>query len=195
MGKIILLIGLRGSGKDFFADELVGENPNFHKIGFSDGVREYSWKALGWEPVIPEEYESFKDAKVKIEFKSGFTYEITGREFLINVGDKQMKSLDPDIWAKIWGKKCREIFNKDIDSTVIGYDLRYLQEFREAVMVRNLYTLDLKVLFCNFKSNRWELSDDPSEALAKFLYLQGFGHKSDVTKFLKQIMVGEVKHG
>ena len=191
MGKIILLIGLRGSGKDYYSNQLVEEIPHSHKIGFSDGVRDYSWKALGWEPVTPEEYDAFKQAEVKIEFKSGFVYKITGREFLLNVGDKQMKSLDPNIWAKIWGKKCEAIFNENIESTVIGYDLRYVQEYAEALRIKKLYNAELKVEFCNFKSNRWELSNHPSEALAKFLFLQGFGDKANVTDFIKNLDYNE----
>lgn len=179
--KIILLTGVRGSGKDHFAQELKSHYESLGYfcpiIGFSDGVRDYCWKALGWVPEDDFEYEKFKGSKISLNV-SGKEHSFTGREFLTRIGDDVMKDYDPLVWCNVWGRKFDEvIFYHNVKTVCIVNDLRHREEYFEV----KRKGVDSIVYFCDYKSHRYEISDHPTERLANKLRLVGFKDRQDIT--------------
>ena len=176
--NILLLIGVRGSGKDYFADEIIKNNNKYKKIGFSDEVRNSAWIVLGLSPNSDEEYDNFK--KSEIEIFPG--RKIKGRDILINVAERIIKPLDPLHFAEKWRGKClHEIIH---GSSIIGHDLRFMFEFEQAYNLSQKFDINLKVVFCNYISDRYEVTSDETEALSVELINAGFKDKDDVTQYL-----------
>lgn len=186
MPKLILLTGVRGSGKDFFADEMVKLN-GYIKIGFSDSVREYSWKALGWSPETPEEYDEFKKTHIRFTIFNK-THFLSGRSFLTNIGDKVMKFYDPDVWANCWKRKAIIEYKKDCDINIVAFDLRHKNEYLSAKNFAEIMGYELQVYFCDFHSSRYEISDHSSESLAVRLLKAGFTHRENITDKIEQYL-------
>lgn len=186
-GEIILLVGVRGSGKDFFAEEIfLRDTDKSEIIGFSDGVREYSWKALGWSPKDKLEYEDFKNFEIVIQDKGELRHVIKGRNFLTNIGDEVMKHYDPDVWAKVWYQKAVDAVNNKGKEVIIAHDLRHVNEYNTALKMAKLFKMHLHVYFCDYKSERYEVSEHPSEALAvEILKMDMFKHREEITGFMR----------
>jgi hypothetical protein len=187
--EIILLVGVRGAGKDYTATSLLNKKPTARIIGFSDGVRDYTWKALGWEPESHEKYEEFKKSEI-ILHTGGVVHKITGRNFLINIGDKVMKHYDHEVWAKVWERKASNIlkFSSGNPNTIIANDLRHINEYLTARATAFEFGAKLTVIFCDYRSDRYEISDDSTEALAVSILNTGlFKDGDDITKYMEDL--------
>ncbi len=161
----ILFMGVRGAGKGYQASQKVKEG--YKKISFADGVREVSYMLLDLKaPLTDVEYERAKkgwkivllDEKGKIVSKVGF------RDFLILVGDGLRKKFGMDIWVKFF-KKLKDHYNS-MEIPVVADDCRYTNEA--------LFDNDFERIFCNYKSDRYEIADGDSEWLARRLIELGY---------------------
>lgn len=177
--RIILLIGVDGSGKDTYANELLITQKRAVKLGFSDGVRQKTWEAISWEPKDSNQYEEFKqrefiDEELGIKFK--------GRDLMVNIAEKIIKVIDKKFFAKLWVSNCNKKFLGFY--TVIGYDLRFDFEFEEAYRFCEWNNVKLKVILCDYRSERYNAVKDETNSLALELIENGFKDKDDVTSYL-----------
>jgi len=159
---IEIMIGVMGSGKDTRCNKLV--ESSYTKLGFADGVRDVAWTALGWKPKTPEEYEDFKNNYIRIQQDHmhlvGDAYmseiydinSITGRQFLINIGDGFRAYFGNDIWVNGLITKIKRTPNTKFCISDCRYPNEALELYEKFLKVR--YT------FCNFKSQRYKA--DPS---------------------------------
>lgn len=177
MVNIYAFIGVIGSGKNYRAEKLQGELLDSIMINFSDGVRDSSWSLLNWKPKNVKEYEVFKSTFFINEYLG---VSISGRMILQRIGTDIMRAYDPDVWANIWYRK---VLRQSEASNIIVSDLRYINEARRIMDISSMGG-NVKIIFTNYKSNRYEISAHESEALAIELLNEGFNDGDDVTEFL-----------
>ena len=182
---IIGLVGVIGSGKSHRAASYA-EN-GFVQINFADALRELTWNVLQWTPKNSSDYEEFKSMKINLkespiakqprfEFAKNET-SLTGREFLQRLGNSARDLIGESVWVDAWEKKA-----KHYDNVVVA-DVRYWNE------VQRIVELNGKLIFCDYRSQRYTLSDHPSEELAveiikKNIFADGY----DITEYFKEQM-------
>jgi len=154
--KIIAYIGVIGSGKDYQANEmkkhLESKDRTVKTIKFADALREMIWLLIGWTPKTEEEYEKFK--KSTFSFFGG---EFSGREILIRLGTDIMRNYDKNVWVN----KMMLKINSSTEDYILITDCRFTNE------VNCLIDCGAKFIFCNYKSERYELKNHSSEAFAQ----------------------------
>lgn len=190
---IIGLCGFIGSGKSTRAKDYM--NLAYEHICFADKVRSLAWKMLEWAPLNDEEYELFKitpliafylfkDSKKGI-IKKGVLFSILsfifqntplGRHLLQKVGNDTREIVDENVWIMAIAKETVNI------KKVVISDVRYLNEVGWVISQGG------KIIFCDYRSNRYVASDHPSEYLASCLVKKGFKDGEDVTEYLKCLM-------
>ena len=189
INSIHAFVGVIGSGKDYEGKKIFNKEPDKSCIiGFSDGVRDYTWKLLGWKPENQEEYDLFK--------RSIFTCKLprfkglTGREILQKVGTDLMREYDINVWANVWTKKVLEMNNTQTISNIIVSDVRHPNEVGALFSICNKLNCKVTIQFTNFKSDRYEINDHESEEMAVAITKSGlFSHGQEITGYLKESYV------
>lgn len=159
MINIISVIGVNGSGKDYFLGEIKKKlkGYTFH-YDFSDGVREYTFAFLGYTPLF-KDYEAFKINQFNICGKIK-----TGREFLDNVGGK-MREFDSNFWVNHTINKAKRDYQEYKVSNFIFGSCRYINEAIGILNLRDelnkVESVNLKFYFCDYRSNKY--NDTPKE--------------------------------
>lgn len=181
MKKIVSFIGVIGSGKDYASKKLLEENPGAKILGFSDGVREFTWAFLGWRPKDEEEYEYFKANKVMvlngIDWLS--VHNLTGRQMLENIAE-HMRSIDPEYWGKYWFERAKTLLATT--DTLIVPDCRRDEEARKIINLASHLNIDRSFHFTNYKSHRYEIRDHISEKFAQHFLNEGYAHGEKINK-------------
>jgi hypothetical protein len=182
---IVGFVGVIGSGKSYRAANYV-EN-GFVQINFADALRELAWSVLGWTPKTDADYEEFKSMPItlsqsttakqpKFEFAKNEA-SLTGREFLQRLGNNAREIAGENIWVDAWEKKAKR------EDSVVVADVRYWNE------VQRIIDLNGKLIFCDYRSSRYILSDHPSEALAMELIKKTtFADGYDLTEYFKEYL-------
>lgn len=174
-GIVKVFIGVIGSGKDYQCGLL--EKEGYTRIGFSDGVRNLTWKFLNWEPNNSIAYENFKRNYFNV-----FGERLLGRQILQRVGTI-MREEDEDFWARKWYNTVSSQSFIDVGKICVS-DCRYPNEVDFIKRFCQEKRFKLKIYFCNFKSERYELNDHESENLARTLLNKGYNDLDDITNFV-----------
>lgn len=170
---IIGLIGVKGSGKDYFANELKNkyeeQGLKVKIIGFSDAVREATFKNLGIKPPQTEEgYVKFKADTYKHGTKIA-----TGRYWLEYFAETS-REINPIIWSQKWSRATIEAV-KEYD-TIIVNDVRFTNELQAVFSLSEaIFGKPAEVIFCDYRSDRYE--DNRVEANKFALDLRAAGFK------------------
>ena len=154
--KLIAYIGVIGSGKDYNSDKRIDEleesGENVKKIGFSDAVREATFKLFNINPANEKDYELFKKQKFTMEGYCNSVYDLrrvqlgTGREMLQRVGTDVFRNMiDDDVWVNLWMKKVEESFFEN--DSIIVHDIRYENE---TLFLSRQYFVTGNILYCSF---------------------------------------------
>jgi len=176
MERIVkVFIGVIGSGKDYQCSLL--EKDGYIRVGFSDGVRNLTWKFLNWEPKNSNDYENFKKNYFNI-----FGERLLGRQILQRIGTI-MREEDEDFWARKWYNTVTSLSFNGVNKICIS-DCRYLNEVDYIRKFCRERGFELKIYFCNYKSDRYELNDHESENLARTLLNKGFNDLDEITNFV-----------
>ena len=190
--RLVSYLGVLGGGKDFSANKLVKEG--YIKVAFADELREMAWDILGWKPDAGDfdrQYDWFKklsigmrpeisissDRNLKSSYAPPYPFnkELTGRQFLQNLGTEGIRKRDPDFWARITKQKIQKLL--DEGKKVVTTDSRFLNE------VKVLSELGAQFIFCNYKSDRYDdKNTHESEALAQSLLKRGYKDQ-DIVEF------------
>lgn len=185
--KILSTIGVIGSGKNFTADLLTKDCDKVKQINFSDGIRELTWKILGWQPKDSYEYEKFKNFPIFMTNNEGtILSKLRGRELLQRVGTDAIRNNDKNFWANYWKREAvQTILKKEIE-IIVCTDCRHENEVQIIIEVAKKMGIEYQFIFCDFKSERYELNDHPSEKFAREIVNTGkFKDKEDITDFLE----------
>lgn len=182
MTKIIAFIGVIGSGKNFRSEKILREEKNSILVGFSDGVRDYTWKLLKWEPSSSVEYEKFKEKTFNFSMPDFSNLEIRGRDFLQRIGTDIMRHYDNDVWANTWLRTVEREILSGIDIIVVP-DLRYPNELKVIKRLKDKGNI-VEIIFTNYRSFRYKVDLHESEKMARELIEEGFADGEDVTNFL-----------
>lgn len=163
--EIIALIGPIGSGKDYRAKKL--ESEGYTKVSFADYLRQTCWDILWWKPNSDLEYREFKKNPIG-------PAQISGREFMFSIEGLLKKSFGSNVFIeKTISHMIYHYHNKFVIS-----DLRFIEEYNKLKEVFE----SVKVIFCNYKSNEYELKNTPSEKLAKRFAEIGYVDGSELTQ-------------
>lgn len=184
--KIVSYIGVIGSGKDYKANKLAMEK-NVPVFDFSDGVRDFTFSFLGWEPSNDKEYSDFKGKMFPMVMPGHGLFYITGRKFLENIG-KRMREFDPDFWADYTIRQIEEqlMNNPDMDTIIVG-SCRYANEAEALFSLTYDGVADVQFIFCDYRSERYESDrDDESEWFAQAFLSQGCKDGQDITDLVLQ---------
>jgi len=125
MKNLISVSGLKGSGKDTFADIFRSKTgnsmgPTWEVKRFSGKLKKIASDLTGY----PQSY--FESQQFKSQIMPG--WDMTGREFLQKIGQGLRDTVHPDIWVK---SLMREIDLLSDHNKIIITDSRYLNELRE----------------------------------------------------------------
>ncbi len=154
--EIIAFIGFSGSGKDYESDKLIHEH-NFKRIGFSDGVREATFKRYNMHPSYGDEYDIWKQNVVLTE--DGVPQ--TGRDLLIKVGEG-LRNANPLIWSNTWYNTCVE---KQPNRIVVN-DCRFLHEASALIYFAGNYGYKFTFIYCSYNSERYVQTNDDTDTFA-----------------------------
>ena len=193
MTKVIAYIGVIGSGKNFYAKKMAEEYKTPAFVNFSDAIREYTWTILGWKPNSEEEYELFKQSDIILDTKNcpGAMKEnmdkvrFKGREFLQRLGTDVMKDRNKDIWAEVWFERAGKIAAEGKHDIIICTDCRHEVEVSAVLDMQEYYGCNVQFIFCDYKSNKYELDDHDSERFARSL-IGRFVDLEDITDEMRK---------
>lgn len=173
--EIIVFAGTKKSGKDYAAEEYI--KMGYNKLAFADGIYEEVSQELGISLETNEEKEIFKSSIIEVKLLNKSIC-LTGRQVLQNKGESRRK-IDVFYWIKQVDSKISRIKK---DNYVIT-DLRQLEEFNYIFNLKNFkIPLKLKVVFCNFESEKRDLTDiHESEKFCQFLIKEGLKHRQEIT--------------
>lgn len=169
---IIGLVGVIGSGKSHKARAL--SQSGFIELTLADEVKHLSHELLNIN--IPQnKLTSFKDkGKISIVGENILS-NLDVRQFYINVGQKLKLHLNNEnIWIDKLIEKIKFKISKGHNKIVIS-DIRFPNELSSLVKLQiPNYDLNLKIIFCNYKSSRYKIIDSDSEHFAQSFIEKGF---------------------
>lgn len=211
-GKIYGLVGVIGSGKSYSAEELMAcaahEERPMIMGDFSEGIRRTLMEILVGEDkrvdCTSKEYSDWKRSRssVFIPFKSEAddqntldTAFVDGRNMMKRAGEFIKKLAGEDVWARwtsnyvanLWSKMSeREAHDCDI---VFG-SLRFDCEADALFKVSETTGKEVQIIFCDFHSDSYELSDHVSEKFAQHFIGLGCKDGDDITQLVKEKING-----
>lgn len=211
-GKIYGLVGVIGSGKSYNAEALmVGaacEERPMIMGDFSEGIRRTLMEILvGKDKRIDctsKEYADWKrlSSSVFIPFKPEAdgpnileTTLVDGRELLQRTGEYLKSLAGEDVWARwtanavtnSWAKMSEE--DAEICDIVFG-SLRFDCEAEAIFKVAEATGKEVKIYFCDYHSDSYELNDHASEKFAQYFLSLGCKDGDDITELVKQKING-----
>jgi len=222
MSHLICFIGRNGSGKTYRANQLV-KNENYVKISMSDSLRELAWKTLGRRPESDKEYDKFKnrficDFEISHSKDYGVDYpfmsfEITGRQFLQNLGQGCKDLFGEDFWVKQWEKSIQDIWNtpnstlgfivpKDTvkfsdkgyitvnsHNNIQPYSVSFMgcnvttDDIRFPIEVESAHKLGATFIWCDYQKGNYPIEEHSSEVLANRILASGKFKDGDEISF------------
>jgi hypothetical protein len=158
--KVLLVTGVIGSGKDFFAHEYKKNHPeeNVEIIRFATPLRNICAKLYNFDANDDIAYEKFK---------------IENRRFMVELGQSMKDELGQELFAKEVVKKL--LVREVEDVTFIIPDFRFPIEY-----LYMLSDFDIKVVFCNYHSDKYKIiPDQTSEQMAIWMINNGFRNRQE----------------
>jgi hypothetical protein len=138
--KVILINGLKRSGKDFSGDILLKKLPNSKKIAFADNMKKIISETLG---ITLRELEDYKNNYYYIKTPDS---SLSFRELLQRFGTEAMKPVfGNDVWARLVKD---EILKSSADYIIIS-DFRFLVEYETLKDLDTLGAIKLVTLKIN----------------------------------------------
>lgn len=219
---IICFLGRNGSGKTYQSNQLVKKG--YTKISLADPVRELAWKSLGWRPENTGEYNSFKECSVSvikpnffwylmgtddmIAAKANFTSEITGRQYLQNLGEGAKDLFGEDFWVKAWEEKIKEnllitgelivekskvtiletnesgkIIKLKFDECLINKSFIVTDDIRFPIEIETAHKLGATFIWCDYQKGNYPTEEHSSEALANRILAIGKYEDGDEIRY------------
>lgn len=210
-GKIYGIVGVIGSGKTYRAEQLqvdaaVEERPMI--LGdFSEGIRQtlmniFTGRNRGVQ-LDSSVYAGWKNAQQSILLPTSGNgllpdiVKVTGREMLQRTGEYLKTLAGEDVWAK-W--TAQDILNRwskiDTDKRglcdIVFGSLRFDCEAAQLFNLSKATEKEVEIIFCNFKSDKYELNDHVSEDFARYFLDKGCKDGDDITELVKEKLYGRI---
>lgn len=173
--KIILVTGVIGGGKDYFAEEYVKEHPdeNVRVLRFASPLRS----------IVEEMFKIDKDEASYTKWKSI----PANRKFMVDLGQSMKSVFGKDFFARQLVE--RNGLNMTFWSpiTILIPDFRFPIELETLLERTMLNGKKVDIVFCDYPSERYELlPEQESERMALFLKKRGYNHRQiiSVVEFL-----------
>lgn len=200
-GIIYGYVGVIGSGKSYNMEKLSArcrvEGRPLVIGDFSEGIRRFLMELFTGESfsinVNSEVYQKWKanPQELLIPRSEGGYGEMdkvfpNGRGMLQRAGEMMKRFAGQDVWAK-WTRDYVIDFlvyrdSELLKATSIGFgSVRFLCEASAVLAVGKTFDKEVKFIFCNYLSDRYELNDHPSEALARRFVEMGYKDGMDIT--------------
>jgi len=166
--RIILLAGVIGSGKSFYANQYKQEHPEEKVVclNFAASLRDI---VEGMYNIPKGDEQAYTEWKSKPE----------NRKLMVDLGRELKRVYGDDFFAE---KVADTIFN-DMDTcetkdTYIISDFRFPIEFWTMLQA---FSNNLQIIFCNYKSDRYELRPEQvSEQMAIWLLGKGIEDRTEL---------------
>lgn len=123
---IILLSGLKQSGKDTIANYLV-QKYNFTKYAFASPIKEVSRILFGWNEKDDEILKEVVDEQWGFSRRQFWQY--FGTEWAQGELRNQFPSFDKNIGRCLWVKKFEQLFLQDTTKNYVISDFRFIHEY------------------------------------------------------------------
>ena len=162
MRKLIAFIGVEGSGKGYSCQRLLMTR-GFQKFSFADCLRDIAFHTIGIS--FEEGMKRYEELKMT-NLINGLNF----RNILENLGSA-VRKYDEDFWAKSIITKIGET-----PKNICIDDLRYPNEYRVLKEYCTNNSIDFKVVFTDYHSERYR-DDNPHESAALANYLKKQGYK------------------
>ena len=210
-GKIYGIVGVIGSGKTYRAEQLqydaaVEERPMI--LGdFSEGIRQtlmniFTGRNRGVQ-LDSSVYAGWKNAQQSILLPTSGngllpdTVKVTGREMLQRTGEYLKTLAGEDVWAR-WTSL--DIIRRWADLPVeqahacdiVFGSLRFDCEAEALFQVAASTSKEVEIIFCNFKSDKYELNDHVSEDFARYFLDKGCKDGENITDLVKEKLHGRI---
>lgn len=210
-GKIYGIVGVIGSGKTYMAEQLqydaaVEERPMI--LGdFSEGIRQtlmniFTGRNRGVQ-LDSSVYAGWKNSQQSILLPTSGngllpdTVKVTGREMLQRTGEYLKTLAGEDVWAR-WTSL--DIIRRWADLPVeqahacdiVFGSLRFDCEAEALFQVAASTSKEVEIIFCNFKSDKYELNDHVSEDFARYFLNKGCKDGENITDLVKEKLNGRI---
>lgn len=211
-GKIYGLVGVIGSGKSYQAEALMVDAACMERpliMGdFSEGIRQTLMNIFTGESkkidCNSEAYAMWKRfhsgiclpfLEEGVPYQTLFTEKVSGRDLLQRTGEYLKLLAGEDVWARwtanavtnSWAKMSEE--DAEICDIVFG-SLRFDCEAEAIFKVAEATGKEVKIYFCDYHSDSYELNDHVSEKFAQYFLSLGCKDGDDITELVKQKING-----
>lgn len=212
-GKIYGLVGVIGGGKSYRAEQLqvdaaCAERPMI--MGdFSEGIRQTLMNIfLGKNKEVylnGNAYKKWKetDMELFLPFFEPFgkenlaTTNLNGRELLQHTGEFLKTLAGEDVWAR-WTsldvlRKWVVLPDEQAHACDIVFgSLRFDCEAEALFQVAASTNKEVEIIFCNFKSDRYEIANHVSEHFAQYFLHKGCQDGENITELVKEKLHGRI---
>ena len=199
MSKLLCLIGVMGSGKDYRAKQFIKDSETFGysmvHVNFADELREMMWDLLNWKPKNDEEYEYFKKGSIvdlgyaeRLFDPYVYSISLTGRQLLQRMGTEVIRKRDPYFFVNQWKNKVDSLLCEN--KNVVCSDLRFINELKAAFNVAGNTKTKKEFIFCNYISDRYDATNThESEQLAQRILSDNYkdGELIDISYLLSLV--------
>lgn len=210
-GKIYGIVGVIGSGKTYRAEQLqvdaaVEERPMI--LGdFSEGIRQTLMNIFTGEnrgiQLDGSVYAHWKEMPQSIFVPTSGNgvlpdfYLVSGRQLLQRTGEYLKTLAGEDVWAR-WTSL--DIIRRWADLPVeqahacdiVFGSLRFDCEAEALFQVAASTSKEVEIIFCNFKSDKYELNDHVSEDFARYFLNKGCKDGENITDLVKEKLNGRI---
>lgn len=210
-GKIYGIVGVIGSGKTYRAEQLqydaaVEERPMI--LGdFSEGIRQtlmniFTGRNRGVQ-LDSSVYAGWKNSQQSILLPTSGngllpdTVKVTGREMLQRTGEYLKTLAGEDVWAR-WTSLniIRRWADLPVEQAhacdIVFGSLRFDCEAEALFQVAASTSKEVEIIFCNFKSDKYELNDHVSEDFARYFLNKGCKDGENITDLVKEKLNGRI---
>lgn len=208
-GKIYGLVGVIGGGKSYRAEQLqvdaaCAERPMI--MGdFSEGIRQTLMNIFtGNNRSIQLDgsvYAYWKEMPQSIFVPTSGngvlpdSYLVSGRQMLQRTGEFLKTLAGEDVWAKwtaqdILNRWSKMDMNERKQCDIVFGSLRFDCEAAQLFNLANITEKEVEIIFCDFKSDRYEINEHVSERFAQYFLHKGCQDGEDITELVKEKLYG-----
>lgn len=179
--KIILISGVIGSGKDYWAEQYKKEHTteNIVHLCFAESLRDICEGMFGIAPNDDKAYEAFKAIPAN-------------RGFMVMLGANLKRVYGDNFLARYVKNKIESSANKE-NATFLITDFRLPVEFFE--FYYSLRGKDVSVIFCDYHSDRYAiLPDQYTEQMAIYFLSKGLKHGQEIDNITAYYLLKEYEN-
>lgn len=200
-GIIYGLVGVIGSGKSYRAEQLMMDCENEGRpviVGdFSEGIRHTIMNIFTGRDVPIDvnsrDYLYWKNTDFKVRIPGQKDETVSGRLLLQRTAEYLKTLAGPSVWADWTASYVASQWVKLSESeayraNIIFGSLRFFEETDSLFKIAHMTSKEVKILFCNFKSDTYELNNHISEKLARYFVEKGFNDGDDITEEVVELL-------